>query len=261
VKVVIVSDVHLGYENSDKEAFKSFLKSLQQDRELTDLVLLGDIVDMWRRDASGVFFENHSVIEVILELSKKATIHYVAGNHDFHVLQLKKHAYPFHFDKDLLLTDGQFKYHFLHGYEFDAAQKEPIMEALCRVMSDEVGSFESGVWATLTATWSDLQYFLATLFHKKKALKQEIDNIQLKPEERLKETRSDLKKQVASTVVPNEIIVFGHTHRPFVNKTENVVNTGSWVTDAVVHNTYAVLSNGKPRLFMFEGEEIQERVE
>ncbi|MGD1061518.1 MAG: hypothetical protein ABR879_08695, partial [Methanomassiliicoccales archaeon] len=58
MKTIVVSDVHLGSEKSDKEAFNAFLISLHDDNEVTDLVLLGDLVDMWRRDASGVFLEN-----------------------------------------------------------------------------------------------------------------------------------------------------------------------------------------------------------
>lgn len=38
LKIVIVSDVHLGYQNTGKESFKKFLKSLQKDKETTDLV-------------------------------------------------------------------------------------------------------------------------------------------------------------------------------------------------------------------------------
>ena len=53
--------------------------------------------------------------------------------------------------------------------------------------------------------------------------------------------------------------MFGHTHRPLVNKAENVANTGSWITTAPIHNTYARLEGGKPKLFVFEGEEITER--
>ncbi len=36
----------------------------------------------------------------------------------------------------------------------------------------------------------------------------------------------------------------GHTHRPFVSPTQNLVNTGSWVKDEETFNTYAEL-NGK----------------
>ena len=84
--IVAVSDLHLGFDNSDKPAFNRFLEKLLSDPSITDLVLLGDIVDMWRRDSSGVFLENHDVLDLMLELQKKMKVYYVAGNHDFHVL-------------------------------------------------------------------------------------------------------------------------------------------------------------------------------
>jgi UDP-2,3-diacylglucosamine pyrophosphatase LpxH len=241
-------------------AFNRFLDYLSQDKNLTDLVLLGDIVDMWRRDASGVFLESRDSFEKITTLALKARVHYVAGNHDYHVLKLQDHSYPLNFVMNLAITDRDYTYKIMHGYEFDSLQKEPLIEALCRVMSDEAGDFESGVWATLTRTWSDFEYFLSTLSTRKRKIKAEAEKLQAKPEERLKETLGDLERTVCSLVQPKEIIVFGHTHRPFINEAENVVNTGSWVLDAPVHNTYVELSDGKPKLYVFEGEEIQERV-
>jgi predicted phosphodiesterase len=56
-------------------------------------------------------------------------------------------------------------------------------------------------------------------------------------------------------------LVFGHTHRPFVNTSENVINTGSWVTDAPVHNTYVRIDAGRPRLYVYGGSEITQREE
>ena len=40
MKVIVVSDLHLGYENSDKLSFSNFLEQLLKDAEITDLVLL-----------------------------------------------------------------------------------------------------------------------------------------------------------------------------------------------------------------------------
>lgn len=261
MKVVVVSDQHLGYTNSDKTAFKSFLDHLAQDPEVTDLVLLGDVVDMWRRDASGIFLENDDTIQKILALSNKIKVYFVAGNHDYHVLELQNHSYPFKFRKDLTLTDGNVTYRFLHGYEFDPEQQIPWMEALCRMMSDQVGGFESGFWTELTRTWSDLKYVLYEifLFWKKGGLQKKVDRLQSVPEIRLKNTLSQIEARACSSVKPNEILVFGHTHRPFVNITENVVNSGSWVTDSPIHNTYVELSNGKPHLFVFGGQQIMKR--
>lgn len=258
--IVVVSDQHLGYVNSDKTAFNAFLDSLAGDPTVSDLVLLGDVVDMWRRDASGVFLENEDMIRKVKTLMGNMRVHYIAGNHDFHVLQLLDHSYPFNFVKNLVLTDEGQTYRFLHGWEFDPMQTEPMMEALCRVMSDGGGNFESGAWGTLTRDWSDLEFIL-TGFLRKGNLRKQAETLQQPPEQRLQFALSDVEKRACSSVSPAETLVFGHTHRPFVNKNENVANSGSWVTDSPVHNTYVRLEAGKPRLFVFGGKEITERVE
>lgn len=257
--IVVTSDQHLGYENSDKKAFNLFLDQLLTEDGVTDFVLLGDVVDMWRRDASGVFLESKDVLTRVTALQKKMRVHYVAGNHDFHVLKLQNHSYPFTFLKNLSLTEASFKYRFLHGYEFDSLQREPLMEALCRVLSDGAGEFESGAWATITREWSDLKYFFSSIF-RKRAISRTVEKLQQIPELRLKDSLTQVEKLACSNAQPGEVLIFGHTHRPFVNKSENVVNSGSWVTDAPVHNTYVRLEGGKPRLFVFGGGEITERI-
>ena len=54
------------------------------------------------------------------------------------------------------------------------------------------------------------------------------------------------------------ILIFGHTHLSFINKAENVC-IAVLVKDAAIHNTSVELSGGKPKLFIFGGEEITER--
>jgi UDP-2,3-diacylglucosamine pyrophosphatase LpxH len=257
--IVVASDQHLGYVNSDKAAFNGLLDELAVEKNITDLVLLGDVVDMWRRDASGVFLEDKDTLDKIAVLQAKMKVHYIGGNHDFHVLKLKNHSYPFQFMDQLSIPDGNFTYKFLHGWEFDDLQQPPMMEALCRVMSDEAGSFESGAWAELTRDWSDAEYFFRSIF-RKQAIRSRAELIQQPPETRLKSGLSDVEKKAISSVKPDEVLIFGHTHHPFINSKGNVANCGSWVTDAPVHNTYVRLEDGKPRLFVFGGKEITERL-
>jgi UDP-2,3-diacylglucosamine pyrophosphatase LpxH len=231
LKLIIVSDIHLGYENADKDSFNMFLDGLQSDKETTDLVLLGDIVDMWRRDASGVFLENWDIVQKIISLKQKMRVHYVAGNHDYHVLNIQDHSYPFSFTKNLKFTDGDHTYMICHGYEFDPHQKTVLMEALCHVMYDKIEGF-ADIFGGVTQS----------------------------PETRLSKILGDVEHHACSTVKNGEILVFGHTHHPFINEAENVVNSGCWVTDSPVHNTVVELSGGKPRLSIFEGREITERI-
>jgi UDP-2,3-diacylglucosamine pyrophosphatase LpxH len=256
--VVVVSDQHIGYQNCDKQSFNSFLAGLKGQADVTDLVLLGDVVDMWRRDASGVFLENKDTLDIISLLQQTMRVHYVAGNHDYHVLQLQNHSYPFKFLENLTLTEGNLTLRFLHGYEFDPFQTPPFMEALCRTMSDGGGGFESGFWATLTRDWSDVQYFFSLLY-RKRDIRKKVETLQTPPEARLRSNLGDVERRACSIVKAGEVLVFVHTHKPFMNKAENVVNSGSWVTDAPVHNTYVRIEAGRPRLFVYGGGEITQR--
>ncbi len=128
------------------------------------------------------------------------------------------------------------------------------------MMSDEAGDFESGAWATLTRDWSDVEYFFSAIF-RKRSIRKKVEKLQMNPEARLKEILTDVERRACSSVKEEEVLVFGHTHRPFMNKSENVVNSGSWVLDAPVHNTYVRIEAGKPRLLVYNGEEITERIE
>jgi UDP-2,3-diacylglucosamine pyrophosphatase LpxH len=257
--IVVTSDHHLGYESSDKAAFNAFLDQILGDTSVTHFVLLGDVVDMWRRDASGVFLENRDTFDRIAALSESVQVHYVAGNHDFHVLQLQDHSYAFDFVESLSLSEGGRNYRFVHGYQFDDLQQKPLMEALCRVMSDTAGDFETGAWATLTRDWSDLHYFISLLFEKR-SVRKEVEMLQLPPKLRLAGTLGDVERAACSSVQAGEVLVFGHTHRPFINESGTVANAGSWVKDDPVHNTYVRLEAAGPRLFVFGGGEILDRV-
>lgn len=262
MKVIVTSDQHLGYDQSDRASFSKFLDTLESELKPTHFVLLGDVVDMWRRDASGVFLESHDILEKILVLSTKMQVYFVAGNHDYHVLRLvniPSRLYPIKFFPELVLPDGDHQYRFKHGWDYDREQQPPIMEAMCHVMSDETGDIESIIWNILTHE-SGLLEWLKSVANRGR-LKQQIHNLQRRPEERLSDLLLRLIEQNAcKDVKTNQVLVFGHTHRPFVNKKANVANCGSWVKDATAaYNTYVELSNGKPRLFVFDGQEITDR--
>jgi hypothetical protein len=159
-------------------------------------------------------------------------------------------------------------YRFVHGYQFDPEQQEAWMEGLCRVMSDQVGDFESGLWADLTRGWSNPKYVLFEIFQswKKRGMRKMADRLQQRPEVRLgsglgQYLLDQINKRACASVRRGEVLIFGHTHVPFVNKSENVANCGSWVKDAATYDTYVELAGGKPRLFVFGGREITERME
>ena len=261
MRVIVTSDQHLGYSNSDKASFNRFLDELAGEKDVTHLVLLGDFVDMWRRDASGVFLEAHDTVEKILRLQANGVkVFYIAGNHDYHVLDLDKTKYPIPIVKDLTLTDGPVTYRLVHGHEFDPEQKVPFMAFLCRVMDDTGAAIEDRLWTDFNS--------LNSIFSKIEPsfLKADIatlsERLKRRPEERLQDgSLGRVNANACKQAKAGEILIFGHTHVPFVNKAESVVNSGSWVKDANPYNTYVELSNGKARLFVYgdQKREITER--
>lgn len=270
IKIIVVSDVHLGNVDSDKTSFNAFLTSLKEDDTVTDLVLLGDIVDMWRRDASGVFLENVDTAEILVALKERINVHWVAGNHDYHLLKLKNqhHAhYPFEFLETLELVDGKRTYHFMHGHEFEYGKElpyiEPLLELLCHVMSDAEGVPEDHLWVDISKLMGDLHYsaFVHHLEGKDTVVTHR--SLHESPAVRLLDKLERLETRALDQVRgrPGHMLVFGHTHHPFINTDENLVNTGSWVTEALLHSTYVVIEDGKPRLFVYGGEEITDRIE
>jgi UDP-2,3-diacylglucosamine pyrophosphatase LpxH len=159
------------------------------------------------------------------------------------------------------LNDGPVTYRFVHGYEFDPEQKVPFMAFLCRVMSDTGGALESHLWTDFNS--------LNNIFSKiepsfvKADIAAIAEKLQRRPEDRLKESLNHINSTACQQAKPGEVLIFGHTHVPFVNKAENVANTGSWVRDSKPYDTYVELTSGKPRLFIFgtHKQEITERIE
>jgi UDP-2,3-diacylglucosamine pyrophosphatase LpxH len=261
----------LGSEKSEKATFNAFLTSISNDEGVTDVVLLGDIVDMWRRDASGVFLENMDTIEIIRALQDRIKVHWVAGNHDYHLLKLKNRAphynYPFEFHETLELADGDHVYRFMHGYEFEYGNElkyiRPLMEILCHVMSDAEGVPEDELWVEMTKMMGDLHYSAFSHHLEGQDLTIRHRSLHDPPGERLKDKLEKVEKRAMDEARSRagQVLVFGHTHHPFISKGEELVNTGSWMSDADPHNTYVVLEEGKPHLSVFGGEEIVDRLE
>ena len=95
-KCIVVSDVHLGTEDSNRDKFTEFIENLGDDVER--LVLLGDIFDFWRRDPVGVLLENIDMVQKLLSLEPEINVFFVVGNHDFHLIQFPESYFGVKFD-------------------------------------------------------------------------------------------------------------------------------------------------------------------
>ena len=155
--IIVVSDVHLGYQESNTASFKNFVYDYVSKKLGPNdyFVLLGDIFDFWRRKNMDPLLENENVLTKILSMD--TNVHYVVGNHDYYMLRIKERFPDYNaleLGKYLRLKDGKSKFFFMHGYELDVlANYEPltleeyekISEALCRA-ENILGRIMSMLW-------------------------------------------------------------------------------------------------------------------
>jgi UDP-2,3-diacylglucosamine pyrophosphatase LpxH len=247
-KVVVASDQHLGYANSDSSTFLGFLDSVNKRSDIGTLVILGDFIDMWRRDVSGLFFAYWGATQKLVALSSKIKVVLVAGNHDYHALKLEDHEYPFQFLPDYSISSGGTTYEFKHGWEFDLEQQPLIMELLCYNLSDSAGADRTAIYNAVTGIKGDLE----KIFGLHGGIDAYLNHITKNPEARLQPTLSDVERRAFESVGKGEILIFGHTHRPFVSSDGRVANSGSWVTDSPLHDTYVELDGENLRLFTID---------
>ena len=236
---ICVSDVHLGYGHCRREAFLRFLEALAGWQEVGRLVLLGDIMDMWRRDMAGVVLENAPVVSALMCLPARIRVYYVAGNHDYHLGGLRGFRYPFPFSRRLTLREGGAVYRFCHGYEFDPSLSRALFDALCYT-GDSLGEVGGRAYDGL-----------ARVLRGGQGVTEKVARMLLPPEKRLLSHEDVIHQRALASVREGEVLVFGHTHRPFVQG--SVANCGSWVADSSPNCTYVVLEKGRLSLECFPG--------
>ena len=145
--IIVVSDLHLGDELSNKAGFVNFTEEYlkpNQD-EITEVVLLGDILDLWRREDTEDFLENMDILNRICSLGFKIT--YLVGNHDFLILDLNKKDTNIDFLEELAqnlsilnigrsyqISSGDINYRFVHGHQMSYWYALPFYETFCRAM-------------------------------------------------------------------------------------------------------------------------------
>ena len=136
--IIVVSDIHLGYNKCNKDLFDEFIDSKLTKLDKTDrLILLGYLFDFWRKNcvevtvefqqdsiAGGLSTNKEGIItKKLYDLQKQTQVHYVIGNHDYSILYFSERAdcFPFPVLRNLHLSvegNGK-KFYFTHGYEFE----------------------------------------------------------------------------------------------------------------------------------------------
>ena len=252
--ILVVSDLHLGYKKSNQEDFVNFLNEYE-NVEIDHLILLGDILDFLRCKSKKVVTENEEILSKLSNLANK--IHYIAGNHDYDVLNLKERLgqnYPFEVSKDLRLEDNGELFYFMHGYELEVLSTlDPLTIDLYEKFSQKMCFTENIVGGVAGFLWDCLQI-------SRRRVIQVTDEMKKTPQNRRKickvyELAISPRRYPILGIKPDEKLVFGHTHRPFINKDKSVINTGSWVDElpsTEYQNSYIEIYNGKIKLKFFK---------
>jgi UDP-2,3-diacylglucosamine pyrophosphatase LpxH len=271
--IIVVSDVHLAERADDPQSreddakFLEFLDHIASDQLKNggELVLLGDIIDLWRRDFVKAMIESEAVISKLMEMKSKIKIHYLAGNHDFHMLNmhnLLKDNYPFEVTKELRLVESGTKFFFIHGYQLEVLANpyyksmsayEAFSEGLC-LAGDDTGNAADKLWATFQASASALE----SLKRLPSDIKGAIDSMLNQPVKRMKSVISEVDRIALSRartlylgMEKDEILVYGHTHEPYQDVKNGTINTGSWRKSSCQNYSYLEICEGrvKPKIF------------
>lgn len=251
--IIAVSDVHLGYEKSNTESFREFLEQCRSI-DIDKFIILGDLLDFWRCNNAEAVIDNQHVLDLLGRLNAK-DIYYLPGNHDIYVHKLAEiygDQYPFRVRKWLTLDDGGSRIHFRHGYELEVlANLEPMTVESYERLSERMCFTEEITGGILSDLWD--------LIENRHDMKKKASFIRRPPHDRgrldrVRELALSKGAYVLLGMRPGDKLVYGHTHRPFVNDERTVANTGSWVNDGPadrLRNTYVVIDDGRMELRVF----------
>ena len=145
--------------------------------------------------------------------------------------------------------------HFIHGYELEVlANLEPMSIEDYEKFSEKMCFVENMIGGLASRLWSLVE---------KESMEAQARKIRKSPNEREKIDKVygiavSEARYILLGMKPNEILVFGHTHRPFINKETTVANTGSWIDEVdelsreKSQNKYVKISDGRMELKTFD---------
>lgn len=249
VKLVVISDTHLGTIGSRAKELHQYLKSIQPET----IVLNGDIVDLWQFSKRHWNKYHTKVIKQILKfISDGVKVHYIAGNHDEALRRfLNFELEGFNISNKLSMNlDGK-KAWFFHGDVFDVTMKHSRwLTRLGGFGYDLLIFLNSVVNRILTFFGREKLSFSKTIKNKVKAAVSYINSFET---------------TVVEIAMRNnfDFVICGHIHQPVIKKVKSksksvvYLNSGDWIENM----TALEYNNKKWSIFNYNSELFQNNVE
>ena len=243
--ILVAGDVHLGAENADADAFDAFLDGVADGTpDAARLVLLGDVWDLVRRDPFGLAWETSETLTRLKRIAASMPVHVVVGNHDTYLRNLDPGLYDVALHEELVLESGDHSVRFRHGESFDALQFEALSRRLSgpgdRGDIDPTGGRKDPVVARARSLVQG----------GKRRLRGALSGLRggAQPESATFPRRERRAHRYLERI-PEDKLVYGHTHSPYVRPDNSAANPGSWKVTAPLHNTYLRIADGEMRLY------------
>ncbi|WP_321430552.1 metallophosphoesterase family protein [uncultured Methanolobus sp.] len=244
--IVAVSDSHLGMKGAKENEFTDFIEYLK-DRKIEHLVLLGDIIEIWRRNFTEAVMDFSGTMTYLNRMLEGTQIHYIAGNHDYCLLHLDgalKNDMLFSVEKNVVLRSKEQEFFFFHGYQLEVLcspyyKSMKMYESFCEHMClarDETGNAADKLWDMMLAKRS----LLSSLKKFPKEPKSAFMAMRQPPEIRIRDFQENKvfrpirelagadSRHLLLHMHPEQYLIYGHTHDAYVDDARKVANTGSW---------------------------------
>lgn len=226
---ILLSDIHLGTIACKSPEVLTFLKYLEITK-VKDIILIGDIIDIWRLKNGGKWKSEHNtILQKLLRLSRKGVnITYISGNHDdfFRVLENLTFGDIPVIEQSELEINGK-KFWIIHGDQFDFfLRRHIIIGKIGCVLYD--GLVMINHYFTKLRSFFNLKPWSLSQYIKQKA--KAATNVVLNFENSL--------IQVGKSKGYDGVIC-GHIHTAEIKVIDDFiyVNTGDWVESCTFINT------------------------
>lgn len=214
--VVVISDLHLGMNESKPKKIIKFLDSIKTNT----LILNGDIIDIDAIKRGSKWKNNHTkVIMKIIEIAKNTEVIYIRGNHDDDISEFfDKNIMGVKFVDEFILNRNNKKYLIFHGDKIDVTTKWKFLTYVGSIGYDL--SLKINNWYNSYRQWRNKPYYSISKIIK----------------ENFKEAISFINNfEINACDYANKKncngVICGHIHVPSLKTINNIYyfNSGDWV--------------------------------